>query len=135
MNQALAVVMKTVRRIHFIGIGGISMPSLAAITKEQGREVSGSDRSESPLTRRMAEAGITVYYGHAAEQLGDAEIVVYTAAVHEENPEMAEAARRGLPRFSLPEMGISFLPMCKLLPTTFDRRERIEPVSRTRQAH
>jgi len=103
MNQALAVVMKTVRRIHFIGIGGISMSSLAMISKERGYEVSGSDRSESPLTRRMAEAGITVYYGHAAEQLGNAEIVVYTAAVHEENPEMAEAARRGLPRFSRAE--------------------------------
>ncbi|MBE6637054.1 MAG: UDP-N-acetylmuramate--L-alanine ligase [Ruminococcaceae bacterium] len=89
--------MKQATRIHFVGIGGISMSSLAAITKERGYEVSGSDRTPSALTERLASMGIAVRYAHEAENVQGASLVVYTAAVHSDNPELAEAARCGIP--------------------------------------
>lgn len=99
----LDALMKKAKKIHLIGIGGISMSSLAMITKEKGYAVSGSDRNESPLTKKLEAAGITVTYAHAAENVRGADLVVYTAAVHEDNPEMAEAGRLGLPLYTRAE--------------------------------
>lgn len=82
--------------IHFIGIGGISMSGLAHIAIRDGYRVSGSDRSRSDITDKLENEGAVIYEGHAAENIGDAELVVHTAAVHIDNPEMAEAARRGI---------------------------------------
>ncbi|MBQ3426859.1 MAG: UDP-N-acetylmuramate--L-alanine ligase [Clostridia bacterium] len=82
--------------IHFIGIGGISMSGLAHIAIRDGYKVTGSDRSVSAITNKLAGEGAIIYEGHAAENIGDAELVVHTAAVHADNPEMAEAARRGI---------------------------------------
>ena len=82
--------------IHFIGIGGISMSGLAHIAVRNGYRVSGSDRSRSNITDKLTQEGAVIYEGHAAENIGDAELVVHTAAVHADNPEMAEAARRGI---------------------------------------
>lgn len=82
--------------IHFIGIGGISMSGLAHIAIQNGYRVSGSDRSHTDITDKLASEGAVIYEGHDAENIGDAELVVHTAAVHADNPEMAEAARRGI---------------------------------------
>ena len=82
--------MKNAARVHFVGIGGISMSSLAAITKNMGYNVSGSDRTESEITDRLASEGIDVKYFHAAENVNGASLVVYTAAVRKDNPELAE---------------------------------------------
>lgn len=84
-------------RIYFIGIGGVSMSALALMMKNKGFEVAGSDRDESETTRRLEEAGIHVDIGHAAEHISGAELVVNTAAVKADNPEMIAAHEAGIP--------------------------------------
>ena len=91
--------------VHFIGIGGISMSGLAEILLREGFAVSGSDARESALTHHLEQAGASVYYGQRAENLSDqVDVAVYTAAVHPDNPEYAEAVRRGLPMMSRAEL-------------------------------
>ena len=85
-------------RIHFIGIGGISMSGLAEILLEWGFTVSGSDSRESELTDRLEQRGAQIAYGQRAENITDGiDVAVYTAAVHPDNPEYAEAVRREVP--------------------------------------
>ena len=84
--------------IHFIGIGGISMSGLAEILLERGFTVSGSDAHESELTDKLTAHGAKIVYGQRAENItDDIDAVVYTAAVHPDNPEFQEAQRRGIP--------------------------------------
>ena len=84
--------------IHFIGIGGISMSGLAEILLEENFTVSGSDAKESPLTRALEERGAKIFYGQRASNIEDSvQVVVYTAAIHPDNPEFACAASRGIP--------------------------------------
>jgi UDP-N-acetylmuramate--alanine ligase len=92
------------RRVHLVGIGGIHMSAIAQILLARGHRVSGSDLKLSPLTERLQAQGVTVYEGHDAGQVRDAEMVVYTAAAQEDNPELAEARRRGLPVLVRAEM-------------------------------
>ena len=88
------------RRGHLVGIGGVSMSSLAEVLKGMGLAISGSDMSESKNVQSLRALGIPVSIGHAAENITeDVEFVVRTAAVHDENPEIAEARRRGIPVF------------------------------------
>lgn len=89
--------LKEKRRLHFAGIGGVSMSSLAMIAKRMGHSVTGSDRSENKTVILLKEQGIPVAIGHAAENLGDAEAVIYTAAVSKEAPELRAAEEKGLP--------------------------------------
>lgn len=85
------------KRLHFVGIGGISMSSLAMIAKKRGAAVTGSDSTRSRITAALESAGITVYYGHAAENVApDTTAVVHTAAVHADNPELHRAAELGI---------------------------------------
>lgn len=91
--------------VHFIGIGGISMSGLAEILLERGFTVSGSDAHETELTDKLAAHGARISYGQKAENISDGiDVVVYTAAVHPDNPEFAEARRRGLPILSRAEL-------------------------------
>lgn len=91
--------------IHFIGIGGISMSGLAEILLEEGFTISGSDSKESDLTRALASKGATIFYGQKASNLiPGIKVVVYTAAIHEDNPEYAEAVARNLPMLSRAEL-------------------------------
>lgn len=90
-------ILETVRRIHFVGIGGSGMSPLAEILHTRGYLLSGSDNNESDNVARMRSLGITVHMGHKAENIGDAELVVYTAAVNVNNPELAAARERGIP--------------------------------------
>ena len=84
--------------IHFIGIGGISMSGLAEILLAEGFTISGSDMKRSPLTEMLEQKGVTVFYRQAAENLTeDVELVVYTAAIRQDNPEFAAIAEKGLP--------------------------------------
>jgi len=84
------------RRIHFIGIDGISMSALAAIMLKRGWQVSGSDLKQSALTKRLVKEGATFYLNHAAENVAGAELVVYTAAVKPDNPELVKARELGI---------------------------------------
>lgn len=82
--------------IHFIGIGGISMSGLAHIALADGFKVTGSDRAKTSITDKLESEGAVIYEGHSADNIGDADLVVHTAAVKDDNPEMAEAKRRGI---------------------------------------
>ncbi len=89
------------QHIHFIGIGGISMSGLAQILLKAGFKVSGSDAKKSDLTDLCEQEGAVIYEGQRASNLtDDIDAVVYTAAIHPDNPEYAEAAKRGLPMLS-----------------------------------
>jgi UDP-N-acetylmuramate--alanine ligase len=81
---------------HFIGVGGIGMSGLAELLVRQGHAVSGSDLAQSPITRRLTDLGVRFHEGHRPEHLGAAEVVVHSAAVKEDNPELAAARARGL---------------------------------------
>lgn len=83
--------------VHFIGIGGISMSGLAAILIGRNYNVSGSDRSDSPILEKLRNMGAKIYIGHAAENVRGADIVVYTAAISANNPELQEAKRLNIP--------------------------------------
>jgi UDP-N-acetylmuramate--alanine ligase len=93
------------RRIHFVGIGGIGMSGIAELLANLGFAVSGSDVRRSEVTARLAEKfGITIHEGHAAGNIGDAEVVVFSSAVRSSNPEIVEAHRRGIPVIPRAEM-------------------------------
>jgi UDP-N-acetylmuramate--alanine ligase len=87
---------KKIKKIHFVGIGGIGMSGLAEIMLQQGFTVSGSDRTPSDITRHLQSLGIKVFEGHDANNV-DCDLMIYTAAVREDNPELAEAGRKGIP--------------------------------------
>lgn len=86
--------------IFFIGIGGISMSSLAHISHEAGYRVGGSDRSESALTRMLSDEGVDIRYAHAPENLAGYDLAVYTVAISEDNPEYVYAKEHAIPLVS-----------------------------------
>ena len=91
--------------VHFIGIGGISMSGLAEILLKEGFPVSGSDSHASALTEHLERAGARICIGQAASNIPeDCKLVVYTAAIHPDNPEYREAKRRGIPMLSRAEL-------------------------------
>lgn len=84
--------------IYFIGIGGISMSGLAEILKDRGCRVSGTDIKESDVTKHLESLGISIHYGHRAENItDDIDLVVYTAAIHPGNPELEAAKEKQIP--------------------------------------
>ncbi len=93
-----------IKRFHFIGIGGVGMSGIAQILLEMGYEVSGSDLRENRNIELLKEKGAKVFIGHAPENIGKAQVVVYSSAVKEENPELIEARRRNIPTIPRGEM-------------------------------
>lgn len=85
------------KRVHLVGIGGVSMCPLAEVLRGMGLTVQGSDMSDSDTVEHLRTLGISVAIGHNAENLGDCDFVVRTAAVHDSNPEIAGAVARGIP--------------------------------------
>ena len=85
------------RKVHFTGVGGIGMSGLAEILLNLGYEVSGSDIQPTSITDRLARFGLRFFAGHDASNLGDAQIVVVSAAINETNPEIEAAKSRGIP--------------------------------------
>jgi UDP-N-acetylmuramate--alanine ligase len=95
----------SIRKIHFVGIGGIGMSGIAEILLDQGFKVSGSDRSLSEVTERLQSLGASVYEGHKASNLGaDVDALVYSSAVGPDNPELLEAEKRKIPLIRRAEM-------------------------------
>lgn len=86
-----------VKRIHFVGIGGVGMSGIAEVLLNLGFEISGTDLGVSATTRRLAAAGAEVFQGHAAEYVANADVVVISSAVKDDNPEVMEARRRKIP--------------------------------------
>jgi UDP-N-acetylmuramate--alanine ligase len=93
-----------VSKIHFVGLGGIGMSGIAEILLGLGFAVSGSDLKATPVTERLAALGARFFAGHAAENVGDAEVVVVSSAVATDNPELREARRRSIPVIPRAEM-------------------------------
>lgn len=90
--------MQGIKKLHFIGIGGVGMSGIAQMLLEQGFQVSGSDMKESEATRKLKSKGARIYKGHAAENIQqDCEMVVISSAIKMENPELAFAVEQGLP--------------------------------------
>jgi UDP-N-acetylmuramate--alanine ligase len=92
------------KRVHFVGIGGVGMSGIALVLRNMGFEVSGSDVKESETTRKLAQAGIRVAVGHEAANAADAQVVVYSSAVHSANPELEYARGREIPVVRRAEM-------------------------------
>ena len=87
------------RRAHLVGIGGVSMAPLAEVLHGMGMVITGSDMRQSATVDHLRTLGIPVIVGQNAENLGDAELVIRTAAAHDNNPEIARAHTRGIPVF------------------------------------
>ena len=84
------------KKIHFIGIGGISMSGLAAVLLNSGFKVSGSDFKDSPIIDKLRISGAEIYIGHKRENIKDVDLVVYTAAIPSDNPELLEATEKNI---------------------------------------
>lgn len=90
-------IIEKVKNIHLIGIGGSGMCPLAEILHSKGYLITGSDNNESDPLKRIKALGIKVYMGHAPENVKNAELIVYSAAISEDNPEIVEAKKLGIP--------------------------------------
>ena len=93
-----------IKRLHFVGIGGSGMCPMAEILHHQGYVLTGSDINESDTLQRIRGYGIPVAMGHRAENIGDAQCVVYTAACKKDNPELVAAREKGIPTLERAEM-------------------------------
>jgi UDP-N-acetylmuramate--alanine ligase len=95
---------RRIKRVHFVGAGGIGMCGLAELLAGQGYEVSGSDLREGPTIVRLRSLDIPVAIGHDAAHVGTADVVVFSSAVRPTNPELLEAERRKIPVIPRAEM-------------------------------
>ena len=86
-----------VNSVHLIGIGGMALSGIAGILLEQGARVSGSDMVASSYTKNLVNSGARVHIGHDAANIYDAELVIYSAAIPSDNPEMIRASELGIP--------------------------------------
>ncbi len=97
--------LKNIKKIHFIGIGGIGMSAIAEIMMNQGFSISGSDLKISNITTKLENKGANIYIGHSVDNVKDSDLVVYTSAVGLDNPELSRAK----------EIGISILDRAEML--------------------
>ena len=95
---------KKIRRIHFVGIGGIGMSGIAEVMLDMGYQVSGSDLRLSGVTQRLASLGAMVVEGHSKGNVGEVDVVVISSAVKEDNPEVLAARERKIPIIRRAEM-------------------------------
>ena len=86
-----------VKRVHFVGIGGVGMSGIAEVLVTQGYRISGSDVAATPVTARLARLGVEIRAGHSAANIAGADAVVVSTAVAADNPEIAAARERGIP--------------------------------------
>jgi UDP-N-acetylmuramate--alanine ligase len=96
--------MGRVRRVHFIGVGGVGMSGIAEVLHNLGYEVSGSDLQANSSTRRLEKQGIRIFTGHAAENISGCDVVVASAAIASENPEITAAREQRIPVVRRAEM-------------------------------
>ena len=96
--------MRRIHRIHFVGIGGSGMSGIAEVLVNLGYEVQGSDLKPNPVTERLEKLGARIMIGHRADNVGDADVVVISSAVSQQNPEVARALARRIPVVPRAEM-------------------------------
>lgn len=95
---------KNIKKVHFVGIGGIGMSGIAEILLSQGFRISGSDKSLSEITDRLSDLGIEIFEGHSPENLHDVDVLVYSSAVTTDNPEVKAAIEKKIPIIKRSEM-------------------------------
>ena len=95
---------KRIKDVHFVGIGGIGMSGIAEVLLNLGYQVSGSDLRETPITQALERLGAKIFFSHAAENIGQAHVVVTSSAVRRDNPEIMAAERRKTPVIARAEM-------------------------------
>jgi UDP-N-acetylmuramate--alanine ligase len=98
------MIQKVIKKIHFVGIGGIGMSGIAEIMLNQGFQISGSDLSNTEITESLKAKGVTIYEGHSADNVKDADVLVYSSAVKIDNPEVQTAIERKIPVIKRSEM-------------------------------
>jgi len=96
--------MRRIKRIHFIGIGGVGMCGIAEVLLNMGYQVSGSDLSDSMTTQRLSKLGAKIFIGHQAEHIETAEVIVKSSAVKSDNPEIVAAQAKRIPIIARAEM-------------------------------
>jgi UDP-N-acetylmuramate--alanine ligase len=89
--------MRRINRIHFVGIGGSGMGGIAEVLLNLGYQVQGSDLKPNAVTQRLAQLGADIKFGHAAANVGKADVLVVSTAVQPDNPEVLEAKERRVP--------------------------------------
>jgi UDP-N-acetylmuramate--alanine ligase len=97
-------VFRRIQHVHFVGIGGIGMCGLAELLHNQGYRVSGSDLQVGPTVERLQSLGVAVSIGHDADHIGDTDVVVFSSAVRDTNPELREAEQKKIPVIPRAEM-------------------------------
>lgn len=95
---------RRIQHVHFVGIGGIGMSGIAEVLVNLGFRVSGSDQKRSGVTSRLQQLGVEFAEGHGGENIGDAQVVVRSTAVRDDNPEITEAHRLSIPVIPRAEM-------------------------------
>jgi len=95
---------RRIHRIHFVGIGGSGMSGIAEVLLNLGYEVQGSDLKPNPVTERLAGLGARIVFGHAAQNVGDSDVVVTSSAVSDDNPEVVAALGKRIPVVPRAEM-------------------------------
>lgn len=102
-----------IKNIHMVGIGGSGMSGIAEVLSRQGYRITGSDSGDSAVLRRLRDLGAVIHTGHAAENVGDAQVVIKSTAIAEDNPEIREARSRGVPVIPRAEMLAELMRMKK----------------------
>ena len=105
--------LQTVRKIHFIGIGGAGMSALAKILLEKGYAVSGSDLHDSPIIAHLKAMGAEIFQGHRTENVKGADTIVVSSAIHEDNPEVIAAREQGIQRMHRSDVNAALLNAVK----------------------
>ncbi|MFR2531916.1 MAG: UDP-N-acetylmuramate--L-alanine ligase, partial [Anaerovoracaceae bacterium] len=103
-GASVMINLKDYKSIHCIGIGGIGLSAIGEILLSRGYEVTGSDMKESEITSNLSAKGAKIFIGHRAENVANADLIVYSSAVGADNPELLEAARRNIPAITRAQM-------------------------------
>ncbi len=105
-TKLLSVVpeMRRIRNIYFVGIGGAGMSGIAEVLLNQGYKISGSDIAQSKTIKRLQKLGMNIFIGHKAKQIENADVIVFSSAIDESNPEIKAAAKKRLPIIRRAEM-------------------------------
>lgn len=94
-----------IKKVHFVGIGGIGISAIARLMQINGKKVTGSDRSKLPITDALIKEGIKIYFKQEAKNIKrNTDLIVYTIAVDDKNPEIKQSDKLGIPKLSYPQM-------------------------------
>jgi UDP-N-acetylmuramate--alanine ligase len=94
---------KRIKKLHFVGVGGTGMCGIAEVLHNLGYALTGSDLKKTEVTEFLEKLGIIIHYSHQAKNIGDADVVVYSSAVKQDNPELVAAREKKLPTIPAPK--------------------------------